>query len=223
MANALDKLAEGSSQPELSSENDTIDRFLAHCHRRRYPTKSLIIYAGDKPDVLYYIVEGSVSVLMEDNDGHEIVLAYLNKGDFFGEMGLFDNQPAGRSAWVRAKDECTLAEISYSKFRQLSNENPDLLFELSGQMAARLRKTSRKVGDLAFLDVTGRIARTLLDLSKEPDAITHPDGMQIKITRQELGRIVGCSREMAGRVLKELEESGLITAAGKTIVVFGTR
>jgi len=90
-------------------------------------------------------------------------------------------------------------------------------------MATRLRATSRKVGDLAFMDVTGRIARTLLDLTKQPDAMTHPDGMQIRVTRQELGRIVGCSREMAGRVLKALEEQGLISVKGKTILVFGTR
>jgi CRP/FNR family cyclic AMP-dependent transcriptional regulator len=90
-------------------------------------------------------------------------------------------------------------------------------------MALRLRRTSQKVGNLAFMDVTGRVARTLMDLSKEPDAMTHPDGMQIRITRQELGRIVGCSREMVGRVLKTLEEQNLITANGKTIVVFGTR
>lgn len=210
------------SNDKSSTGNETIDRFLEHCHRRRYPAKSLIIYAGDTPDVLYYIVDGSVSVLMEDDDGHEIVLAYLNKGDFFGEMGLFGDKP-GRSAWVRAKSDCTLAEISYPKFRQIALDLPELMFKLAGQMAARLRKTSRKVGDLAFMDVAGRIARTLLDLSKEPDAITHPDGMQIKITRQEIGRIVGCSREMAGRVLKELEEQGLISASGKTVVVFGTR
>ena len=209
-------------EKQLFTDSPTMEKFLEQCHRRRYPAKSLIIYAGDTPDVLYFIVEGSVSVLMEDDNGHEIVLAYLNKGDFFGEMGLFGDKP-DRSAWVRAKSECTLAEISYSKFKQLNADNPDLMFELAGQMAARLRKTSRKVGDLAFMDVTGRIARTLLDLSKEPDAITHPDGMQIKITRQELGRIVGCSREMAGRVLKDLEERGLIDVAGKTMVIHGTR
>jgi CRP/FNR family cyclic AMP-dependent transcriptional regulator len=73
------------------------------------------------------------------------------------------------------------------------------------------------------MDVTGRVARTLIDLCKEPDAMTHPDGMQIRITRQELGRIVGCSREMVGRVLKSLEEQDLISASGKTIVVFNTR
>jgi CRP/FNR family cyclic AMP-dependent transcriptional regulator len=205
----------------LTTGNPSIDRFLEHCHRRRYPSKSAIIHAGDKPEVLYYILEGSVTVLIEDDDGHEIVLAYLNKGDFFGEMGLFSDEV--RSAWVRTKTECELAEISYSRFRQLAAEDPDILFALSSQMAARLRTTSRKVSDLAFVDVTGRVARTLLDLCKQPDAMTHPDGMQIRITRQEIGRIVGCSREMVGRVLKALEEQGLITAKGKTIVVFGTR
>lgn len=205
-----------------STGNASIDQFLEHCHRRRYPSKSVIIYAGDAPDVLYYIVEGSVSVLIEDEDGHEIVLAYLNQGDFFGEMGLFGESPT-RSAWVRTRTECELAEISYSRFRQIAEEDPSILFALAAQMATRLRQTSRKVSDLAFLDVTGRVARTLLELCKQPDAMTHPDGMQIRITRQEIGRIVGCSREMVGRVLKNLEEQGLITAKGKTIVVFGTR
>lgn len=200
----------------------SLDRFLEHCHRRHYPAKSVIIYAEDKPDVLYFIVDGSVSVLIEDEDGREIVLAYLNKGDFFGEMGLFDEERS-RSAWVRARTACEVAEISYAKFRQLYQEHPDLLFAMASQMATRLRETSRKVSDLAFMDVTGRVARTLLDLCKQPDAMTHPDGMQIRITRQEIGRIVGCSREMVGRVLKAMEEQGLISVAGKTIVVFGTR
>ena len=147
-------------------------------------------------------------MVIEDNDGRELVLAYLNAGDFFGEMGLFDGQDI-RSAWVKAKVESEIAEISYSKFQQLTQENPNILMRLSSQMAIRLRNTSRKVGDLAFMDVTGRVARALLELCKEPDAMTHPDGMQIKVTRQELGRIVGCSREMVGRVLKVLEEQGL--------------
>ncbi len=202
--------------------NPSIDRFLEHCHRRKYPAKSTIICAGDKPDVLYYLIKGSVAVLIEDEDGREIVLAYLNVGDFFGEMGLFDEQQT-RSAWVRARTECELAEISYSRFRQIAERDSGILFALAAQMAIRLRATSRKVGDLAFLDVTGRIARILLELTKQPEAMTHPDGMQIRITRQELGRIAGCSREMAGRVLKTLEEQGHITARGKTIVIYGTR
>ncbi|MDB9949855.1 cyclic nucleotide-binding domain-containing protein [Gammaproteobacteria bacterium] len=138
-----------------------VDNFLTHCHRRRYPNRATIIYEGDSCDTLYYIISGSVSVILEDNDGKEVIVAYLNPGDFLGEMGLFD--------------------------------------------------------------VTGRVVRTLIDLAKEPDAMTHPLGMQIRITRQEIGRIVNCSREIAGRVLKNLEEQELVTVSGKTIVVSGTR
>ncbi len=116
-----------------------------------------------------------------------------------------------------------MAEISFKKFRQLIQVNTDILIRLSGQMARRLQVTSQKVSDLAFLDVTGRIAQTLLNLARQPDAKTHPDGMQIKITRQEIGQIVGCSRETVGRIPMMLEEQNLISAHGKTIVVYGTR
>ena len=196
--------------------------FLENCHQKEYPAKSIIIKEGDPSTELYYIVEGSVTVIVEDVKGREIVLAYLNPGDFFGEIGLFDDQHK-RSAFVRAKTKCEIAKVSYEHLKSLQSIFPVILFNIASQLAIRLRKTSRKVSDLAFTDVQGRVARTLLDLCKEPDAMTHPDGMQIKITRQELGRIVGCSREMVGRVLKSLEENHLITASGKTIVVFGTR
>jgi len=206
----------------LTPKIQQVDEFLGHCHRRRYPPKSTIIYAGDSSDSLYYIISGSVTVVIEDDDGREMIVTYLNKGDFFGEMGLFDKEDL-RSAWVRARTECEVAEISYARFNEISERYPQILQAIGGQMAQRLRHTTRKVGDLAFLDVTGRVARTLLDLCKQPDAMTHPDGMQIKITRQEIGRIVGCSREMVGRVLKTLEEQGLVSVKGKTMVVFGTR
>lgn len=205
----------------LTPHIDNVEEFLSHCHRRRYPAKSTIIYAGDQGDTLYYIIKGSVTVIIEDDDGKEMIVAYLNPGDFFGEMGLFDQEH--RSAWIRTKTECEVGEINYGKFKEVSNSHPEFLFAISKQIAKRLRDTTRKVSDLAFLDVTGRVARTLLDLCKEPDAMTHPDGMQIKITRQEIGRIVGCSREMVGRVLKELEEQGLVSVSGKTMVVYGTR
>ncbi len=204
------------------AQDETILGFLDHCQRRRFPAKSTLIYAGDSSNTLYFLLEGSVSVLIEDDEGRELVLAYLNPGDFFGEMGLFTDEH-DRTAWVRTKTECEVAEISYDRFRQVTRENPDILFKLSTQLAVRLQKTSRKVGDLAFLDVTGRVAHALLELAKEPDAMTHPDGMQIKITRQELSRIVGCSREMVGRVLKALEEQGHIYVKGKTMVIFGAR
>jgi len=210
------------SNSAVGQDQGAIERLLEHCHRRTFPAKSTIINAGDVSYELYYLIKGSVSVLFEDDSGHEIILAYLNKGDFFGEIGMFDEKHE-RSAWVRARTQCEVASISYDRLRSVTEELPEVLYAMLSQMALRLRNTSRKVSDLAFMDVSGRVARTLLDLCKQPDAMTHPDGMQIRITRQELGRIAGCSREMVGRVLKTLEEEHLVSVAGKTIVVFGAR
>ena len=197
--------------------------FLKHCQRRRYPAKSTIIFAGEKGESLYYIISGTVTVVIEDDENREMIIAYINDGEFFGELGIFNEGDRTRSAWIRAKTDCEVAEISYNGFLELWRVYPDVLFSIGSQIANRLKKTTRKVGDLAFMDVTGRVAGCLLELCKQPDAMTHPDGMQIKVTRQEIGRIVGCSREMVGRVLKDLEEQGLVEVKGKTMVVYGTR
>jgi CRP/FNR family cyclic AMP-dependent transcriptional regulator len=152
-----------------------------------------------------------------------MVVSYLNLGDFFGEMGLFlGTDDEGSSAEVTTREASKIAEISYERFMKIKGQFPDILFAIATQMATRLRKTTYKLKNLAFVDVSGRIAHTLMDLSKQPDAMTHPEGMQIKITRQELGKIAGCSREMAGRVLKSLEQEGLVGVSGKTIVVYQT-
>ncbi|MEN9704895.1 MAG: hypothetical protein RLZZ393_774 [Pseudomonadota bacterium] len=204
------------------SDIPAINRFLSYCRIRTVPSKTVLIHAGDLPDALYYVISGSVEVMIEDEEGNEMVLAYLNKGQFFGEMGLFHDEPT-RSAWVRTRNACELAEMTYPRFRQIAAESPGLIFELATQLASRLDRTNRKLGDLAFVDVTGRVAHAIMDLCGEPDAMTHPEGMQIKVSRQELSRLVGCSREMAGRVLKALEDQGLLRATGKTIVVFNAR
>jgi CRP/FNR family cyclic AMP-dependent transcriptional regulator len=214
-------------KPQLVNAIPNVESFLRHCQRRDYKAKSVILREGGDSDYLYLILDGSVSVMVEDERDHDhmMVVSYLNTGDFFGEMGLFteDDDDLPRSAMIQARTACEVAEISYDKFHQIRDQYPDILFAIARQMGNRLRATTRKLKNLAFVDVSGRVAQTLLDLCKEPDAMTHPDGMQIKITRQELGKIVGCSREMAGRVLKTLEEDGLVSVSGKTMVVFGTR
>jgi CRP/FNR family cyclic AMP-dependent transcriptional regulator len=208
--------------------NEALEQFLSFCHKKAYLAKATIIRPGDKAKNLYFIDDGSVSVCAEDYEtGRELVLAYLNKHEFIGEIGVFKNRQI-RRVTIKARSDCLLAEISYLRFKHvLKNElheyAPDLLYLLGRQLSTRLLATSRRFCDLAFMDVEGRVARALLELCKEPDAMTHLDGMQIRITRQEIGRIVGCSREMVGRVLKELEVQNLISVKGKTIVVFGAR
>jgi CRP/FNR family transcriptional regulator, cyclic AMP receptor protein len=204
-----------------------MERFLGLCHRRRYPGKTAIIRPGDPANTLYYVIEGSLAVCTEDEQGRELILAYISRGQFIGEMGLFVEQ-VQRESMVRTRTPCEMAEISYERLFQLMEgplreECPKILFAIGAQLTNRLLRTSRQVSRMAFMDVTNRISRTLLDLCQEPDSMTHPDGTQIRISRQEVSRIVGCSREMVGRVLKQLEEQRMIDVSGKTIVVRGTR
>ena len=212
-------------KPQITNAIPNVENFLRHCERQQYKAKATVMKQGEAGDRLYLILEGSVSVMVEDESepDHMMVVSYLNPGDFVGEMGLFEDEITPRSAMVVAKTQCEVAEISYEKFHQISAQYPEVLSAIARQLGKRLRQTTRKLTDLAFVDVSGRIAHTLLDLCKEPDAMTHPDGMQIKVSRQELGRIVGCSREVAGRILKVLEQEGLVQVSGHTMVVHGTR
>src|SRR3546814_16213313 len=100
--------------------------------------------AGDPPQSIYLILEGSVSILLEDENGREIVLAYLNPGDFFGELCLFPEQQS-RTAIVRARTPTLAAELNYDAFMKFYGENPDIMFEIAGQLAARPRDTTRRL------------------------------------------------------------------------------
>jgi len=206
-------------------DREALDHFLRICQRHHVPAKSTVMRPGDEGQSLIYVVEGSLTVSTEGDDGRELILGYINSGDFLGEMGLF-MKPRQREVLVRTRSACELAEVSYQRLREALNVElapyaTDILTAIGSKLAQRLLQARRKVFHLAFLDTQGRIAKALIDLCAEPDAVSHPDGTQIKITRQELSRIVGCSREMAGRVMKTLEEDGMLRASGKTVVILG--
>lgn len=203
---------------------EAISRFLSFCDTSEVSKKGLILRAGTPADKLYYLIKGSASVIDSDEDGNEIILAYLNAGDFIGELGLFYRSNE-RTANIRARTNCTLAEIEYTRLRQLfenelREEHAHILNAVGLQLAQRLLQTSRRVTRLAFMDVAGRIARTLSELCSQPDAKTHPKGMQLHISRQEIARIVGCKRETVGRVLKSMQQDNLVEAKGMDIVVY---
>lgn len=211
----------------LALDSAALNAFLSHTHKRKYPNRTDIFRPGDAANTLFFVISGSLSVITEEPDGRELVLGYVNPGEFIGEMGLFYKADK-REVVLRSKTACELAEISYGQLQDLflgalAKECPKIIYAVGAQISKRLLDTSRKASRLAYLDVANRILRTLHDLSHEPDALSHPKGTQIKVSRQELARITGCSREMAGRVLKQLEERGLLHAHGKTIVVFGSR
>ena len=203
-------------------DKPAIHAFISQATKRSYPPKHTIIHAGDEPQSLFLILEGSMSVSVQDEDDREMVLAYLNPGDFFGEMCLFPEQKT-RTAQVRTRAPTLIAEIGFEAFRKFIREHPEIMLELAGQLAQRLRATTQRLSDLAFLDVQGRVAHEIINLCRQPDAEPHARGTLVRISRQELARIVGCSREMAGRVLKKLRDDGTVYVQGRSIVVLGVQ
>ena len=204
-----------------------IERLLSYCKIRKITKKSIICRDDDACENVYYIIKGTVTVLLEDDEGHEVIMAYLTKGDFIGEIGLFF-KTASCSAEVRAKTDCELAVIGHSALQrlfdtELANERADLMHAIGMQLSRRLLQTNRRVTRLTHMDVAGRIARTILDMCSEPEAMSHPEGTQIHISRKDIGRIAGCTRETVGRVLRQMANDGMIKVKGMDIVVFHSR
>lgn len=201
-----------------------LEAFLSGCHRRRLKPRTTFVHPGDPPDTLFYLISGSATVLMVDEEGRELILAYLSEGDFIGEIGLFHPVQA-REVTIRTRGECEVAAISYQRLRdacqrELASHQGPLLYRIGLQLSGRVLQSSRKLSQMAYQDMATRIMEALRDLCQGPGAQPHALGTEFTISRQELSRLVGCSREMVSRVLKNLEERCMISVSGKTIIVY---
>lgn len=203
-------------------DHPAIQQFLEFCRYRKIARRARVLAAAELKNRLFYLVEGSVEVLMAGEDGREIVLAYLHKGHFFGEMGLFDAQER-QKVWVRARTDSEIADMSYERFEALVADEPELMFEVAAQLAKRLARVNARINDLAFVDLAGRVAHALLDLAAEPDAVQTPEGAEVFVSKAQLARVVGCTREAASRVVRDLQSRGLIKDMGKKILVRPSR
>ena len=182
--------------------------------RRGAPRGSTVMREGDAADCLYVVVTGRLKVLMGEADGKETILSIIGAGEFFGEMSLIDDNP--RSATVTAIEPCELLAITRRDFRRCLVENSDLAMAVMRVLVRRLREADRKIGSLAMLDVYGRVARLLLDMSE------NVNGQRVvtkRITKQDIAKMIGASREMVHRVMKDLQVSGYIEVQGSTIVL----
>ncbi|NCF43394.1 MAG: cyclic nucleotide-binding domain-containing protein [Proteobacteria bacterium] len=187
----------------------------------KFRQRENILHPDEPDDRIHMVLDGVVTLHTYTENGRQIINDYLGRGFFFGESAL--TQSEGADFWANSKGGCAIASIAKERFVAVGMMHPMLLKVLADQLIERLRTADHKACDLAFLDVSGRVANALQLLAKGPCAITHPDGMQIRMTRQEIGLIVGCSREMVGRAIKALAEDGVIEVNGKNIVVRGTR
>jgi CRP/FNR family cyclic AMP-dependent transcriptional regulator len=181
---------------------------------RKVPRHKTIVHAGDSTDSLFVIVSGQAKVLNRDVEGNEVILTFLAAGECFGEMGLIDGSP--RSADVVASENSELLEISKSDFTRALAGNVDLCLNIMKSLVWRLREANRKIESLALMDVYGRVAKLLLDLSELEGGVRV---VRRKMTKQDMAKMVGASREMVSRVMKDLETSGYIRSEEGRLVL----
>jgi len=182
--------------------------------RKTFPRSTTVISAGDVTDTLYIVLSGRLKVLMSDDEGREVILAILGQGEFFGEMGLIDDAP--RSATVIAIEACELLSISKVDFKKCLAENFDIALGVMRGLVKRLRDADRKIGSLALMDVYGRVARLLLEMSEVID------GQKVvtkKLPKQDIAKMIGASREMVSRVMKDLQTGGYIEVKPGAIIL----
>ncbi len=170
---------------------------------RRVARNATVVHAGDRTDFVYLILSGSLKVLVSDEEGREVILSMLGPGELFGEMGVLDDNP--RSATVVAVRPCDLVIICQDRFQAGLQENFDVSHYIMRNLVQRLRKADRKIESLALMDVYGRVARLLLDMAETVN------GQQVvtrKISKQDIAKMIGASREMVSRVMKDLQMQG---------------
>lgn len=185
--------------------------------RRSAARGAIIMAAGDPTDSLYIILSGRFKVMMSDADGKEVILSILGPGEFFGEMGLIDDAP--RSASVVAIEPCELLSLARRDFKKCMTENAEMAIGVMRGLVRRLREADRKIGSLALLDVYGRVARLLLDMAETVDG---QKMVTKRLPKQDIAKMIGASREMVSRVMKDLQTGGYIEMRGSTILLRDT-
>ncbi len=201
--------------PLFSSFTDQqLALLLPAVQHRRYPRGSYVIRAGEETDALYIILAGKAKVLIPDDDGNEVILSVIGPNEFFGEMGLLDDLP--RSASVETMEPCEMLRITRSAFLACLKDNFDAALVIIRNLVKRLRDADRKIESLALIDVYGRVARLLIEMAQPVDGQWIIEKAPPK---QEIARMIGASREMVSRVVKDLHDKGVIRAEKRKIYV----
>ena len=174
--------------------------------KRRFKRGEPIVEQGKKSNALSIILTGRARVITTDSRGREVILATMRPGDYVGEMSLIDDEP--HSATVSAEIQTDTLVLSRAEFARCMPENDSMSYAVLRGLVKRLRHADRKIESLALMDVYGRVARALLESATVDGAGSAV--IRDKVSRQDLAKMVGASREMVSRVMKDLEERGFI-------------
>ena len=183
-----------------------------------FPKNTLIFGQDEIGDSMYIVGSGRVKVVLYGDSGKEITLTYFIPGDFFGEMALVDDRP--RSANVETTEDSSLLMLKRDVFKKHLMEHPNIALNILAVLSSRLRKADEIIGNLALLDVYGRVARTLSDLAeKEGKKVDEGTLIEKRPTHQDIASMVSTSRETVSRVLNEFQRRGLLKMDGKQVIL----
>lgn len=190
---------------------DALDRVVASAVSRSLQRGDVVFEEGATPDHLYVVEDGRIAIASRSIDGRESVFALMERGELFGEMGLLDG--LGRSAEARALEPSRITEIPYQPVREVFEDNPKLLWGVVALLAGRLRSMDSALADSVFLDVTGRTAKRLLEMSGEQDEF------QLPVTQEELAGMVGASRERINKAIASFVRLGWIDQSDRRYAI----
>jgi CRP-like cAMP-binding protein len=197
---------------------DALSRLASYAHTRTVKAGTMIFERGDPGTSLFAVLRGTVRISNQSADGKDAVLNMIPVGGIVGEIALLDGQP--RTADACAVTDCELMQIDRRDFVPLVTENPEIALKLIEILCARIRHTSAQVEDITFLDLPGRLAKTLLWLSSQSDS---PQTRRVSITQREIGQIIGMSRESTNKQLREWEEKKWLKLERGGVVVLDPR
>ena len=186
---------------------EEFEQLAAAAEIRSLQRNDLVFSENDEPAHLYVAQSGRIAISNKSIDGRESMIALMESGDLFGEMGLFDGE--GRSAEARALEPSQVLALPYAPVRHIYEERPQLLWQVARLLAGRIRVTDNALADSVFLDVTGRTAKRILELAGDADEFTLP------ITQEELAGMVGASRERVNKAIASFVRLGWIDQADR--------
>ena len=187
--------------------------------RRSYAEGEVIVSEAEPGDALYVLARGKVKVVLYGESGREVILSIFKEpGDFFGEMSLLDGEP--RSATVTAMEPSSLAILSRVDFQAHLARHPGVAVQVMTELCRRLRRADAVIGDLALLDVLGRLAARLRDLAlAEGEPEEEGRVLRQRPSQSEIAAMIGTSRETVSRALSELARRGDVVLTGKRLLV----
>lgn len=195
-------------------KDEELNSIASHAITKTYPKNAIIINEGDDTSSMYIIQTGKIKVFLSNEDGKEVILSMMGPGEHFGELSILD--PAPRSASIMTMEPCKFSIISKENFEQSLDAHPDISRNMVTELTRMVRRLTENIRGLALMDVYGRVAHTLLDMAEDIDGVKI---INQKLTHQDIARMIGSSREMVSRIMKDLQKGGYITSESKRIVI----